>query len=377
MKELNLSDALIEAFAGKKVKWLFGGHPVQTANGDVVIGHRIDLRFANVRAVPIAVNYSDVKKSALPDSVIVKESVNVNCDDLPMQVNDSIGLIFTEGYQIQKTTSVTSGKQVTNTVGIQIPVVSATLGVSQQVSVNYTETDSNSSNNQTQKSETRAITKEVPGKSVFICRMEKRISTDYVEFSGTLQLDGDVEIIAFQLSKGVFTGLSVPAGKISDYLSTAEATVAVEGQIWNVWADRTVRTDNVVPVASQPGACQPPTVQNFNGESEAAFTRLFDVGNLDTDHPGVLVTESLISGGFITTGNSIGNVEVRAQSLGPGFCACTISSANGLASVLAPPLTWSPWTTLFSHFGSVSTSLTVSAICDTGVLAEVKYYKAV
>lgn len=86
-------------------------------------------------------------------------------------------------------------------------------------------------------------------------------------------------------------------------------------------------------------------------------------------------TFPLVNGMSITTSNSVANVEVRAQSQGPGFCGVSINGGIGTANFLAPPYTWSPWTTLFSHIGSVSTTVNTNVECDTGALFEIRYYQ--
>ena len=87
------------------------------------------------------------------------------------------------------------------------------------------------------------------------------------------------------------------------------------------------------------------------------------------------VVEILVDGHTITTSDSVATVEVRAQSFGPGFCGVTFSTLGGVASFLAPPLTWSEWTQLAAHIGKVSYIISVQPVCDTGVMAEIRYYK--
>jgi hypothetical protein len=83
-----------------------------------------------------------------------------------------------------------------------------------------------------------------------------------------------------------------------------------------------------------------------------------------------------VDGMTITTSDSVANVEVHAQSLGPGSCGVTFTTDHGdSTSFLAPPLVYSPWTVLASHTGSVSYTISDSVSCDTDVLAEVRYFK--
>ncbi len=82
-----------------------------------------------------------------------------------------------------------------------------------------------------------------------------------------------------------------------------------------------------------------------------------------------------INGMRITTSNSVANIEVRAQSQGPGGCAVEFSTGDKKIGFVAPPFTYSPWTVLNSHIGQVSFGISNSVLCDTGVLAQIRYFK--
>ena len=82
----------------------------------------------------------------------------------------------------------------------------------------------------------------------------------------------------------------------------------------------------------------------------------------------------LVSGMSISTSDSVGNVEVRAKSLGPGACGVTYSTHAGSVSFLAPPLMWGDWHTLYSHLGHSQAQISESVTCDTGVVAEISYW---
>ena len=73
----------------------------------------------------------------------------------------------------------------------------------------------------------------------------------------------------------------------------------------------------------------------------------------------------------ISTSDSVANVEVRAKSVGPGFCAVEYSTFGGRVGFDAPPLTYSGWTVLVSHVGKAEFIISERVICDTGVLGEV------
>jgi hypothetical protein len=90
---------------------------------------------------------------------------------------------------------------------------------------------------------------------------------------------------------------------------------------------------------------------------------------------GTQVVVPFIDGMTITTSNSVANVEVRAQSVGPGACAVEFSAGDKTVGLLAPPLTYTPWTVLASHIGSAKFTIGDNVKCDTDVLAQIRYYK--
>lgn len=82
----------------------------------------------------------------------------------------------------------------------------------------------------------------------------------------------------------------------------------------------------------------------------------------------------LVDGMTIRTGNSWANVEVRAQSFGPGFCSTEVTVGDKTVIIAAPPLTYSGWTIVNSHGGSVSFEISKRDNCDTGAMAQVRYW---
>jgi hypothetical protein len=84
----------------------------------------------------------------------------------------------------------------------------------------------------------------------------------------------------------------------------------------------------------------------------------------------------LIDGMSVSTCNCVGNLEVRAQSAGPGLCAVSITTLDGRAKAEfdAPPLVWSDWTVLWSYTGAVGFTISFDTLCDTGAMGQVRYY---
>jgi hypothetical protein len=77
----------------------------------------------------------------------------------------------------------------------------------------------------------------------------------------------------------------------------------------------------------------------------------------------------------IKTSDSVANVEVRAKSLGPGGCAVEFSTFGVKKGFVAPPFNFSPWTVLTASVGRNTFELHDDVKCDTGALAEVRYFK--
>jgi len=86
------------------------------------------------------------------------------------------------------------------------------------------------------------------------------------------------------------------------------------------------------------------------------------------------ITSGIVDGMTIRTGNSWGNVEVRAMSMGPGFCSTHISVGDRTVNVAAPPGVYTPWMIVNSHGGRVSFNIGKDDICDTGTIAQVRYW---
>lgn len=82
----------------------------------------------------------------------------------------------------------------------------------------------------------------------------------------------------------------------------------------------------------------------------------------------------LVDGMVVTTSDSWANVEVRAKSFGPGFCSTEVTVGDKTIIIAAPPIVYSAWTIVNSHGGSVDFTVSKKDNCDTGTLAEVRYF---
>lgn len=87
------------------------------------------------------------------------------------------------------------------------------------------------------------------------------------------------------------------------------------------------------------------------------------------------VETGLVQGMTISTSDSWANVEVRAMSFGPGFCATHITVGDRTVSYAAPPGIYGPWVIVASHGGRVSFEVSKADQCDTGTQAQVRYWR--
>lgn len=89
------------------------------------------------------------------------------------------------------------------------------------------------------------------------------------------------------------------------------------------------------------------------------------------------VTSVATDGIKLSLGNHWQQVELRVKSMGPGACAIKYSLGNGNnLEVLAPPLVWSKWLKFpVTYGGSTHVTLREHVVCDTGVIAEIRYHR--
>ena len=88
------------------------------------------------------------------------------------------------------------------------------------------------------------------------------------------------------------------------------------------------------------------------------------------------VVYPVIDGMTLNLGNYVQRIEVRAKSLGPGFCGVRFTFAGDSSGFLAPPFRWSSWTPVGpAYLGPTRGSLGYTVVCDTGAIAQVRFHK--
>lgn len=229
----------------------------------------------------------------------------------------------------------------------------------------------------------------VPPRTIHTITLSSTYSTAYVDYAGKVVVDADLDVELRRNGRRVVNRLMERLRPLSHYVpSDNQRRLTLKGQIWNGTASEVRRTDEQAPLPIPLPHC-PGDPRVLDGEAVAflsagteaglAAPTLDDFGEDLVDPvpaPPVLTTSPLVSGMSIRTADVVGNVKVRAKSLGPGFCAVSISATGGgRSNFMAPPLTWSPWATLYSHLGASSALLSAQADCDTGALFEVQYFR--
>lgn len=78
----------------------------------------------------------------------------------------------------------------------------------------------------------------------------------------------------------------------------------------------------------------------------------------------------------VPLGDFAQNIEVRAKSLGPGFCAVRFEAGEASPFEFhAPPLVWGKWLEIpYGFIGAGTITLSFTILCDTGALGEVRFY---
>ena len=348
---------------------------------------RCGFKFTNVRAVAIDVKYSDPIAGAIPTTIIRDVWQYQNCNDTPLPINDSINLATQEGSSVTTSTQITAGSNSQTTEGVTIPIYAVSFNYSTNVTYSFqkNEQEQQASSLTETRSTNQIIEITVPPKSVYSVTLQKEVSNAYIDFDGTVILDADAFMYPLRGPSATKDpqGPDVPLGKVSEVASEASRTVHLRGQIWNAKGHDVTRKDDIKQIPSDSDICSqsknpivvPQIIQRDEGGSNLLAENFNTKEIYQLFAGGVQTTQPLTSGMTITTSDSVANVEIRAKSLGPGFCAVGISSPYGQANFLSPPLSWSPWTNLFAHVGAITATLNTSVGCDTGALFEVRYFK--
>lgn len=98
-----------------------------------------------------------------------------------------------------------------------------------------------------------------------------------------------------------------------------------------------------------------------------------DTGSTDPGQEEIIV--SVFDGMVLRLeSGALQQVDLRAQSFGPGFCGVEGELAGGSYGFLAPPIVWSRWIPIGPGIVGGSWTLTFRPICDTDAIAQVRYF---
>lgn len=201
------------------------------------------IRFRNVHILPIRIDYSDVKPTAIPED-IVGETFNFrNCSATERNDQRTTEMKFIDGYTITKTDSVT------NTLGanVNLEIYGQKLGVNNTDAVSFTTTEA--LNHAQERTETVNTNEKLRPYTDLFIKVEKRVSHAYLDFSGVVEVQGDV---VMAMSGGAH-GWDFPLGRLSDWMTDKQ--IALRGQIWNARAEATTKTIHEVGYTAE--TCPP------------------------------------------------------------------------------------------------------------------------
>jgi len=355
----------------------------------------VALDYGNVRMYDAEVLYSDVKPAPIPISAEKQTFLLSNCSNEPRQEKKTTTISWTEGF-----TTVTNNSIRNNTsLSVTLPIKVLSLGLTESTEVSFSKQET--------VSHTRTVTEQmdfnetVPPMTSLLITIEKQVSNAYVDFSGKMTLDADLYMNACCGWNGTPDGHDM--GRLSELAGKKQVTLV--GQVWNASAQSTKKNYKEAKLAPDSPQCSitPSANSNVltglsNDQFKIAFKAALKYPSLKSkgtlvslkSAPALLtraqvakaqmaaptqVVAPFIDGMTITTGDVVGNVEVRAMSMGPGACGVTFSAGSDSTQFLAMPGVYSPWTVLTSNIGVVNFTLGENVVCDTGVVAEVRYWK--
>jgi hypothetical protein len=323
----------------------------RTARNDVSPSYKCSLSFVNIRAIPGNVTYSEVKLSPLPDSVSSQPFQYANCGPTPITINDEVSLTTTEGLSFTTSTSVTEGETTTIGGSLELPLKAVKIGMSASHVVTFSRTQSTSQVNNLQTASTinRKISITVPANTVHETKLLKKMSSGYVDFDGTVSLNGEVKMSLILRSNPQGAPPPTQVGQLSDYIPEPARNVHLKGQIWNVRGETVTRVDKETRIAVGSPICNPSTAVPENHlviRPNSPF-----ISSFSTSSGGIRRILTFSDGKPIDLPNSAGYVEVRVKSTGSKDCRVIFQGGDDVEFILSEPDQWSDWIPVKTHVG--------------------------
>lgn len=364
-----------------------------------------EMKIRDLRLFGGDVTYSPVKPAPIPITSVVQSYAYTNCSDERRRDQRTVSMTYTQGYSITTSSSLKTTEGIT--ASLTLPVLPLTLGGNESRSVDFSKQQTWDYSNSV--TETVPFDETIEPWTALIVIVRKDISNAYIDFKGSFMVDAAV---VMEPCCGTTGGTAV-LGKYNDFFP-APKKFDVAGQVWNAKAESINKSYKEIRLTKDSPQCQLQGPDGLTGSALASYQKIFKpMGTLrfsslaaaplilktkpkdavqagKNEHaalaataiaptvitPPTQIVVPFIDGMTITTADVVGNIEVRAMSHGPGFCNVTFSAGAGQsANFLAPPITYSPWTTLTSNFGANNFTLSSDVQCDTGVVAEVRYWK--
>lgn len=302
-------------------------------------------------------------------SILGREEFFVrNCSGTPQPARDETIVV---NYVETDTVNVTQALTTTSGLQISIPLADATINFSQNVAVTQVKT----SVQQYSRTETTVERITVPATTALLYTFTKRGIQVTAPFEG--QCIVDAKLLSRHPNGHL---LPFTFGMLSDRYPPDQRRYQTRGSVVVVRGGRRIEKTYIDKKLDpqNPHDCEQIPNLPLSGHLIRLENRPLLLETLVAPLQPAAVTRevitSLFNGMSITTCNCVANVQVRAKSLGPGFCDTRINNNYGNSvQIAAPPYTWSNWETLNSHLGEVTYIINVSAKCDTGALFEVKY----
>ncbi len=324
-----------------------------------------------IRLIPVRVEYSEVITQPLPVKFSRKEFLFRNCSQDSREHSTTETVTYERGYTITKNRTIKSSANAS----LKYTIQGIDVGLTGTYGVDFA--DTTVANTRDQVVEVFNFKEVLRPWTDLKITLDKSSSAAFMDFSGVVDIDANLNVAM----QGGRSGYLMYAGKLSDWV--ADRRFAVTGQIWNATSEGLRKNIQEIPYTKEtcPTDAPDPNVVDISNigkvvqsTPDASPIRGEEVVGLALD-PAQLVERSLLGTTTVITGDAIASVKVRAQSLGPGACAVEFSVDGApAAGVLAPPFSWSEWTPVATHFGSVTYSIGFAPICNTGALAEVQFY---
>lgn len=348
------------------------------------------LNLSDIRASGGDVRYSSVKPASIPETITTESYIFRNCSSSERQDSKTVAITYTEGNSITKVDRLSSQSSIN--AGLQIKALQ--LGMSESKTVSFSNTEVN--NYTKTVTETIQLNEKIKPYTALTVNIEKRTSNAYLDFDGDINLDGK---LTSHPCCG-WRGDSIYLGRYRDLVSD-KRPITVRGKIWNAKAMSTTKSYYEKQLdKDDPNDCPPPpglvafksnkstpeialdakalSSLSTNDLNSLKGNTISEVTVIDPSFVSSITPKTVVpfvNGMSISTSNSISTVEVRAKSFGPGFCGVRFNTMGGTTQFLAPPLLWGEWMQLTVHMGEVNYTITNEVLCDTGVVAEVRYQK--